>query len=128
MFDYFFELITKIRFSNNSFEFIKLVFKTKVCWFEPSLEKQKSFFTDPYCVGVSNKHCLLISFIILKLEMFSLRLGKIYFLPLGTYSNIGRQNGPKNPSGYGLPMFSVCYLGIAIGLIYGYFLPCALIT
>ena len=44
MFDYLFELITKIRFSNNSFEFIKLVFKTKVFWFEPSLEKQKSFY------------------------------------------------------------------------------------
>ena len=36
--------------------------KTRVCWFELSLAKTK-FFTDPYCVGVSNKHCLLTFFI-----------------------------------------------------------------
>ena len=36
--------------------------KTRVCWFELSLAKTK-FFTDTYCAGVSNKHCLLTFFI-----------------------------------------------------------------
>ena len=42
-----------------------LVFKTKVCWFEPTLAKKNSFFfTDPYCAGVFNKHCLWTLFFI----------------------------------------------------------------
>ena len=39
--------------------------KTRVCWFELSLAETK-FFTDPYCAGVSNKHCLLTFFILKK--------------------------------------------------------------
>ena len=42
---------------------LKFFFKTRVCWFELSLAKQ-SFFTDPYCAGVSNKHCLMTFFVL----------------------------------------------------------------
>ena len=40
-----------------------LLFKTRVCWFEPSLLRSKLlFFTDPYCLGVS---CSSIQFYLL---------------------------------------------------------------
>ena len=43
---------------------LKSFFKTRVCRFELLYHLPKlSFFTDPYCAGVSNKHCLLTFFI-----------------------------------------------------------------
>ena len=46
---------------------LKSFFKNRVCWFELLLGKKHlpklSFFTDSYCAGVSNKHCLLTFFI-----------------------------------------------------------------
>ena len=72
------------------FSYILLIFffKTRVCWFELSLARTK-FFTDPYCAGVSNKHCLLTFFrfskkyiilCILKGEV-SFKMHKIIFFP-----------------------------------------------